>query len=78
VRSRKTKAFFWDKVPDARLPGSLWEGMAAADWLDWPALEEAFAQAVRTKTASRAATAPKQARSTRASCAHSIIFSIRF
>ncbi|KAF8060333.1 FH6 [Scenedesmus sp. PABB004] len=58
---RKTKSLFWDKIPDARLPGSLWEGFAAADWLDFDALEEAFQQVVRTKAADRGpSAAPKQ------------------
>lgn len=42
--SRKLKNFFWDKLPDMRLHGSVWEGLGPAEWLDWEQLEELFAQ----------------------------------
>jgi hypothetical protein len=42
VPSKKLKAFFWEKLPDMRLGGSVWEGLGPAEWLDWEQLEELF------------------------------------
>lgn len=42
--SRKLKQFYWDKLPDMKLSGSVWEGLGPAEWLDWEQLEELFAQ----------------------------------
>lgn len=42
--TKKLKNFFWDKLPDMRLAGSMWEGFGPAEWLDWEQLEELFAQ----------------------------------
>lgn len=41
---RKMRSLFWDKLAPVRIPGSLWEGFAAADWLDFEAIEEQFQQ----------------------------------
>jgi hypothetical protein len=38
------KSFFWDKIPDARLAGSVWQSFAAADWVDFDDIEERFQQ----------------------------------
>ncbi|WIA23864.1 hypothetical protein OEZ85_013518 [Tetradesmus obliquus] len=56
------KSLFWDKIPDARLAGSVWQSFAAADWVDFDEIEERFQQAVRNKNldASKAAEKPKQ------------------
>jgi hypothetical protein len=41
---KKMKSFFWDKIPDARLAGSVWQSFAAADWVDFDDIEERFQQ----------------------------------
>jgi hypothetical protein len=41
---KKMKSFFWDKIPDARLTGSVWQSFAAADWIDFDDIEERFQQ----------------------------------
>jgi hypothetical protein len=38
------KSFFWDKIPDARLAGSVWQSFAAADWVDFDDIEQRFQQ----------------------------------
>ncbi|KAF6256854.1 formin homology 2 domain-containing protein [Scenedesmus sp. NREL 46B-D3] len=43
--TKKMKSFFWDKIPDARLAGSVWQSFAAADWVDFGEIEERFQQA---------------------------------
>ena len=45
--TKKLKNFFWDKLPDMRLGGSVWEGLGPAEWLDWEQMEELFAQVRR-------------------------------
>jgi hypothetical protein len=46
--TKKLKNFFWDKLPDMRLHGSVWEGLGPAEWLDWEQMEDLFAQVVTT------------------------------
>jgi hypothetical protein len=38
------KSFFWDKLPDQRVPGTFWEGSQPVDWVNFNAFEDLFQQ----------------------------------
>jgi hypothetical protein len=44
---QKLKSLYWDKLPEARLRGTVWEQrIKAADWVDLAELEAAFGQVI--------------------------------